>query len=54
MALETVEIEKLAILAREINLKIREASLDYMAMTEKARQEAWDELKAVYFKIEKY
>ena len=46
--LRTIELEELAMLAMEIDRKMKEAGLDYKALTEKARQEAWDEFKAAH------
>lgn len=46
----TIELEELAILATEMNAKIKEAGLDFKTLTEQARQEAWEEFKTAHLK----
>lgn len=48
--LRTIELEELAMLATEIDKKTKDAGIDLKALTESARQEAWDEFKATHLK----
>ncbi len=46
----TIELEELAILAQKINREVKAAGLDYTTLVERAREEAWQELKEKYLK----
>lgn len=48
--LRTIELEELTILATEIDAKMKSAGVDYKNLTEKARQEAWEEFKSTHYK----
>ena len=46
----TIELEELSLLATKIDTQLKKAGIDYTTLTEKARQEAWNEMKAIYLK----
>ena len=44
----TIELEELALLAQELDLKMKAAGVDFKSLTEQAREEAWEEYKATH------
>jgi hypothetical protein len=46
----TIELEELSLIAGKMEEQLKASGIDYNAITEKARQEAWEEMKATYLK----